>query len=112
MIGVLLGNHVGGGHGKTLATIAGAVGGGYIGNEVEKRTRECATEKTNLLISPQQRSNAYRCTIIKSDFEIKTLPEQYLRNFNYFGLNQAMLMPKGLTPLVPLMMTSQAPGID
>lgn len=37
MIGVLLGNHVGGGHGNTLATIAGAVGGGYIGNEVELR---------------------------------------------------------------------------
>jgi uncharacterized protein YcfJ len=33
----LIGNQVGGGNGKTLATIAGAVGGGYIGNEVAKR---------------------------------------------------------------------------
>lgn len=33
--GGLLGNQVGGGKGKTLATIAGAVGGGYAGNRVE-----------------------------------------------------------------------------
>ena len=39
VVGGLLGNQVGGGTGKTLATIAGAVGGGYAGNEVEKRTR-------------------------------------------------------------------------
>jgi uncharacterized protein YcfJ len=39
VIGGLLGNQVGGGNGRTLATIAGAVGGGYVGNEVEKRTR-------------------------------------------------------------------------
>jgi uncharacterized protein YcfJ len=39
VIGGLLGNQVGGGRGRTLATVAGAVGGGYFGNEVEKRTR-------------------------------------------------------------------------
>ena len=39
VVGGLLGNQIGGGSGKTLATIAGAVGGGYAGNEVEKRTR-------------------------------------------------------------------------
>ncbi|MES2073032.1 MAG: glycine zipper 2TM domain-containing protein [Pseudomonadota bacterium] len=39
VIGGLLGNQVGGGNGRTLATIAGAVGGGYFGNEVEKKTR-------------------------------------------------------------------------
>lgn len=37
VVGGLLGNQVGGGNGKTLATIAGAVGGGYIGNEIAKR---------------------------------------------------------------------------
>lgn len=37
VIGGLLGHQVGGGNGRTLATIAGAVGGGYLGNEVEKR---------------------------------------------------------------------------
>lgn len=37
VVGGLLGNQVGGGKGKTLATIAGAVGGGYLGNEIAKR---------------------------------------------------------------------------
>lgn len=33
--GGLLGNQVGGGRGKTLATVAGAIGGGYAGNRIE-----------------------------------------------------------------------------
>jgi uncharacterized protein YcfJ len=37
VVGGLLGNQVGGGNGKTLATIAGAVGGGFLGNEIAKR---------------------------------------------------------------------------
>jgi uncharacterized protein YcfJ len=37
VIGGVLGNQIGSGDGKTLATIAGAIGGGYIGNEVAKR---------------------------------------------------------------------------
>jgi uncharacterized protein YcfJ len=37
VLGGLLGNQIGGGNGKTLATIAGAVGGGYVGNEIAKR---------------------------------------------------------------------------
>ena len=35
VVGGLLGNQVGGGKGKTLATVAGAVGGGYAGNKIE-----------------------------------------------------------------------------
>jgi hypothetical protein len=37
VVGGLVGSRVGGGNGRTLATIAGAVGGGYLGNEVAKR---------------------------------------------------------------------------
>lgn len=37
VVGGVLGSKVGGGNGKTLATIAGAVGGGYVGNEIAKR---------------------------------------------------------------------------
>lgn len=37
VVGGLVGSQVGGGNGKTLATIAGAVGGGFLGNEVAKR---------------------------------------------------------------------------
>jgi outer membrane lipoprotein SlyB len=39
LLGGVLGHQVGGGNGRTLATVAGAVGGGYAGNEVEKRSR-------------------------------------------------------------------------
>lgn len=37
VIGGLLGHQVGGGNGRTLATIAAAVGGGYLGDEVGKK---------------------------------------------------------------------------
>jgi uncharacterized protein YcfJ len=37
VIGGLIGNQVGGGTGKKLATVAGIIGGGYLGNEVAKR---------------------------------------------------------------------------
>jgi uncharacterized protein YcfJ len=36
VVGGLLGNQIGGGTGKTLATVGGAVAGGYAGNEVQK----------------------------------------------------------------------------
>lgn len=39
-LGGLLGNQVGGGDGKTVATVLGAVGGGWAGNEVEKRIKK------------------------------------------------------------------------
>ncbi|MBN8712835.1 MAG: glycine zipper 2TM domain-containing protein [Xanthomonadales bacterium] len=47
--GGLLGNQVGGGKGKTLATVAGAVGGGYAGNRIEENRRQ-----TNTTSSVQQ----------------------------------------------------------
>jgi uncharacterized protein YcfJ len=40
LIGGVLGNQVGSGDGKTLATIAGAIGGGYVGNEVAKKNQQ------------------------------------------------------------------------
>lgn len=43
VVGGLLGNQIGGGSGRTLATVAGAVGGGYAGNEIEKNTRKRTT---------------------------------------------------------------------
>jgi outer membrane lipoprotein SlyB len=38
LVGGLLGNQVGGGNGRTAATVIGAIGGGLAGNEVQKRT--------------------------------------------------------------------------
>ena len=40
VIGGVLGNQVGSGDGKTLATILGAVGGGYVGTEVAKKNQQ------------------------------------------------------------------------
>jgi uncharacterized protein YcfJ len=39
VIGGVIGNQMGSGDGKTLATIAGAIGGGYLGNEVAKNSK-------------------------------------------------------------------------
>ena len=38
--GGLLGNQIGGGSGKTIATVAGAAAGGYAGNQVQKNMQE------------------------------------------------------------------------
>jgi uncharacterized protein YcfJ len=40
VVGGLLGNQVGSGNGRKLATIAGAIGGGYAGNEIAKRNQQ------------------------------------------------------------------------
>lgn len=39
LLGGLVGSRVGGGNGRTLAAIAGAVGGGYVGNEIAKHNQ-------------------------------------------------------------------------
>jgi len=57
VVGGLLGNQVGGGTGRTLATIAGAVGGGYAGNEVEKRTRTATTYQVRVRMENGQVRN-------------------------------------------------------
>ncbi|MDE1166438.1 MAG: glycine zipper 2TM domain-containing protein [Pseudomonas sp.] len=44
--GGLLGHQVGGGKGKTLATVAGAVGGGYAGNKVQEHMQNGDTYTT------------------------------------------------------------------
>jgi outer membrane lipoprotein SlyB len=51
VVGGLLGNHVGGGNGRSLATVAGAVGGGYAGNEIEKRSRTTTMTEVRVRMS-------------------------------------------------------------
>lgn len=53
VVGGILGNQVGGGQGKTAATVIGAAGGAYAGNELEKRN--------------QSQSDAYKFTIRMQD---------------------------------------------
>lgn len=40
VVGGILGNKVGGGTGRTVATVGGAAAGGYVGNEIEKRVNK------------------------------------------------------------------------
>ncbi|MDB5949338.1 MAG: glycine zipper protein [Massilia sp.] len=51
VVGGLLGNHVGGGNGRSLATVAGALGGGYAGNEIEKRSRTTTMTEVRVRMS-------------------------------------------------------------
>jgi uncharacterized protein YcfJ len=46
VVGGLLGNQVGGGNGKKLATVAGAVGGGYAGNKAQEHLQNRDTYTT------------------------------------------------------------------
>lgn len=46
VVGGLLGSQVGGGNGKKLATVAGAVGGGYAGNKVQENMQANDTYST------------------------------------------------------------------
>lgn len=49
VVGGILGNQVGGGRGNTVATVLGAAGGAYAGNEIEK--------------SQKSQANAYKITV-------------------------------------------------
>jgi uncharacterized protein YcfJ len=46
LVGGVLGHQVGGGNGKTLATVAGAAAGGYAGNRIQKKTQDDDTYAT------------------------------------------------------------------
>ncbi len=46
VVGGVLGNQVGGGNGKTAATVAGAVVGGIVGNNIEKNNQHTWHEVT------------------------------------------------------------------
>jgi outer membrane lipoprotein SlyB len=39
IVGGVLGNQIGSGSGRTVATVAGAAGGAYVGNEIEKEAK-------------------------------------------------------------------------
>ena len=43
IVGGVLGHQVGSGRGNTVATVAGAAGGAYVGNEVEKNKKSTTT---------------------------------------------------------------------
>jgi len=58
--GGLVGNQIGSGSGRTIATIAGAAGGAYVGNEVEKSSKS---------------STSYRITVRMEDGTYRTITQ-------------------------------------
>ena len=50
LVGGLLGNQVGGGNGKTVATIGGLAGGAYLGHQVEKKSKTYTVHVVTVLL--------------------------------------------------------------
>jgi outer membrane lipoprotein SlyB len=48
LVGGLLGNQVGGGHGREAMTVAGAIGGALAGNQIEKRVEATHSYETTI----------------------------------------------------------------
>jgi outer membrane lipoprotein SlyB len=48
VVGGLLGNQVGGGHGKQAMTVVGAIGGALAGNQIEKRAKATRSYETTV----------------------------------------------------------------
>jgi outer membrane lipoprotein SlyB len=61
VVGGILGNQVGGGQGKTATTVIGAAGGAYAGHELEKRS--------------QQQTDAYKITVRMNDGSYQTVTQ-------------------------------------
>ena len=57
LIGGLLGNQVGGGNGKTLATVAGLAGGAFAGNAIEKNMKRVTVYDVRLRMDDGSRRN-------------------------------------------------------
>ena len=57
LIGGLLGNQVGGGNGKTLATVAGVAGGALAGNTIEKNMKQVTAYDVRLRMDDGTRRN-------------------------------------------------------
>lgn len=64
VVGGLIGNQVGGGDGKKLATVAGAVGGAYVGKEIAENSER----------------QKYRVTVLMNDGRVKTVTQNSVKN--------------------------------
>jgi outer membrane lipoprotein SlyB len=69
LIGGVVGNQIGGGRGKTVATVAGVAGGAYVGHELEKKNRQ------------QQTVDAYKITVRMDDGSYQALMQDTNSNF-------------------------------
>lgn len=68
VVGGILGNQVGGGDGKTAATVIGAAGGAYAGNELEKRNQ---TQEDAFKLTIRMRDGSYQTLTQTSHADIR-----------------------------------------
>lgn len=57
IVGGVLGHQVGGGNGKKVATVAGALGGAYAGNAIEGRTRSTTSYRVSVRFEDGRRDS-------------------------------------------------------
>ena len=67
VIGGVLGHQVGGGSGRDIATIAGAAGGGYAGNRIQKNLQD----KDRVTTTQQKCSTAYDSAQKQIGYEVR-----------------------------------------
>jgi outer membrane lipoprotein SlyB len=48
VVGAVIGNQVGGGDGRKVATVLGAIGGGMAGHEIEKRSKSTTVHEVRV----------------------------------------------------------------
>lgn len=59
VVGGVLGNQIGRGNGRAVATIAGAAGGAYVGNELEKRSNGQIRYRVGVLMDDGSRRDVH-----------------------------------------------------
>lgn len=79
LVGGVLGHQIGGGNGKTLATVAGAAAGGYAGNKIQQKTQQADTYTTT----------EQRCT---TAYDVKKEPAGFDVVYEYQGLQHHVRM--------------------
>ena len=67
VIGGVLGHQIGGGTGRDIATVAGAAGGGYAGNRIQKNLQDKDTYTT----TEQKCATAYDTSERRTGFEVR-----------------------------------------
>lgn len=82
--GGLLGNQIGGGSGRTAATVIGAIGGGVLGNEIERRNYSNRGSADGLQISVRL-DNRENVTIVQPYRGENFQPGQNVRVVNENG---------------------------
>lgn len=72
VIGGLAGNQVGGGSGKTAATVLGAAGGAYVGHEIENRQQQVHDQPDVLKITVRMSDGSYQAVLqpLDADFRV------------------------------------------